>query len=135
MAVSRLDDAIRQAQYHYTIQTNHLGTTMVRNTTIDDHRDVYGRVRRYRQDQHRWIATTPVLPGWYQLLAVLLGLSDQDVQYLRYQCQYLWQSVFPTTGDSTERRDKQPRALRNSVCAVLDSVFLLLDIHRCHYPT
>ena len=49
---------------------------------------------------HGWSARFPVLYGWEYFMGLLFRVSPGNSQYVPWKCPFVWQSVFPTYGNT-----------------------------------
>ena len=130
LAVPRPLPHVREARYRHVVQADHPRPAVVLHTAHHDDRDVHGRVRRHRENLHRRLAATAVLPRRHLPLDVFFGMPKPDEPNLHREREHVRQSVLPAPRGAARHRHQQPRAPLHPDGAILLGIRLLHDIHR-----
>ncbi len=129
MEISRFSVIVRPQRLRRRLQTNHPRTTLVPHPASPHDHHLHGHFRQYRPAAHGRTAAVPLLHVRHGHLDLLRGLSHQDLQHFRQQCQPLRQGLLPPPGSAGLHPALQPDYLRHPV-HLLPGLHGILRSHR-----
>ena len=129
LAVSRPLPHVRQARHRHLVQADHSRTAVVFHSAYHDNHHVHGRVRRHRQNQHRWASATAVLPCRHLPLDLLFGMSESNKQNVHRKREHVRQGLFSKTRRAVRNRHQQPRTTQHPDGAIPDCLCILPYLH------